>query len=91
VIDASLFAEPAERKLYDAMQAARVLFTLHFGAGDYTGALKSLAPLKAPVDAFFEGVMVNVEDSTLRANRLALLNELHVLMNKVADLSRLAT
>lgn len=88
--DANLFAELAERSLYDEMQFREVQFAMYFAAGDYTSALKSLAPLKGPVDAFFDGVMVNVEDAKLRGNRLALLNDLHVLMNKVADLSKLA-
>jgi len=49
-----------------------------------------MAALKTPVDAFFDSVMVNAEDPALRANRLALLNELHQAMNQVGDLSRLA-
>jgi len=52
--------------------------------------LKSLAPLKLPVDAFFDDVMVNVEDAGIRANRLALLAELRATMNRVADLALLA-
>ncbi len=88
--DPSLFVEPAERSLYVALQAAKPVFDKHFAAGDYTSALKSLAPLKTPVDAFFNGVMVNAEDPKLRANRLALLADLHSLMNRVADLSKLA-
>ena len=55
-----------------------------------TELLKSLAPMKAPVDRFFEDVMVNVEDAKVRANRLALLWRLHRTMNMVAELSRLA-
>ncbi|MEO8384289.1 MAG: glycine--tRNA ligase subunit beta [Betaproteobacteria bacterium] len=89
-VEASLLVEPAERSLYEALQAAKPVFEKYFAAGDYTGALKSLAPLKVPVDAFFDGVMVNAEDPKLRANRLALLADLHSLMNKVADLSKLA-
>ena len=88
--DAGLLVEPAERSLYDAMQAAKPVFDKYFATSDYTSALKSLAPLKVPVDAFFDGVMVNAEEPKLRANRLALLADLHGLMNKVADLSRLA-
>jgi len=61
-----------------------------FDAGDYTGSLKALAALKAPVDAFFDGVMVNAENASLRTNRLGLLAILHRDMNRVADLSRLA-
>jgi glycyl-tRNA synthetase beta chain len=61
-----------------------------FERGDYTAALCALAALKAPVDAFFDQVMVNVEDASLRANRLGLLALLHQAMNRVADLSRLS-
>ncbi len=61
-----------------------------FAAGDYTASLQALAALKAPVDAFFDHVMVNAEDPALKANRLALLNRLHRTMNRVADISRLA-
>jgi glycyl-tRNA synthetase beta chain len=61
-----------------------------FARGDYTASLQALAALKAPVDAFFDGVMVNADDAALRNNRLALLGGLHAAMNRVADLSRLA-
>jgi glycyl-tRNA synthetase beta chain len=53
-------------------------------------SLQALAALKAPVDAFFESVMVNADDAALRANRLGLLAQLHAAMNRVADLSKLA-
>ncbi len=86
----ALFAEPAEKAVYDAMVAVQPGFEKKYSAGDYTEALKTLAPLKAPVDAFFDGVMVNAEDKALRENRLALLGDLHALMNRVADLSKLA-
>jgi glycyl-tRNA synthetase beta chain len=62
-----------------------------FEAGDYTASLQSLAALRAPVDAFFDGVMVNAEDLALRKNRQGLLKTLHEAMNRVADLSKLAT
>ena len=86
-----LLQEAAERALAaaigDVQPAADLLFEQH----DYTGSLKALAALKGPVDAFFDDVMVNAEDPLLRANRLALLGRLHAAMNRVADLSRLAT
>jgi glycyl-tRNA synthetase beta chain len=59
-------------------------------AGDYTGSLQTLAALRPQVDAFFEDVMVNAEELDLRLNRLGLLKSLHIAMNRVADLSRLA-
>ena len=62
-----------------------------FDAGDYTASLQTLAALREPVDAFFDGVMVNAEQADLRRNRLGLLATLHGAMNRVADLSRLAT
>jgi glycyl-tRNA synthetase beta chain len=61
-----------------------------FANGDYTASLMTLAALRAPVDAFFDGVMVNADDPALKANRLGLLKSLHEAMNRVADLSRLA-
>jgi glycyl-tRNA synthetase beta chain len=57
---------------------------------DYTAALKMLAGLRATVDAFFDQVMVNAEEPSIRANRLALLSELAQMMNAVADISRLS-
>jgi len=90
-IKTELLQEAAEQALAaaiaDVQPAADRLFEQH----DYTGSLKALAALKAPVDAFFDDVMVNAEDAALRANRLALLGRLHAAMNRVADLSRLAT
>ncbi len=88
--DAMLLAEPAERTLFEALNNTTPAFEAAFAARNYTAALKSLAPLKVPVDAFFDGVMVNADDIKLRNNRLALLGDLHRLMNKVADLSKLA-
>ena len=66
------------------------VFERHFAANDFSAALQSLAPLKGPVDTFFDQVMVNAEDPVVRANRLGLLASLHREMNRVADLSKLA-
>jgi glycyl-tRNA synthetase beta chain len=90
VTDATLFVEPAERALADALEAVAPRSEAAFAAGDYTGSLQALAALKTPVDAFFDTVMVNADDPRLRANRLGLLARLHAAMNRVADLSRLA-
>ncbi|MFY9476661.1 MAG: glycine--tRNA ligase subunit beta [Aquabacterium sp.] len=89
-VDTALLKEPAEAALYESLQSVAPQAQQAFEAGDYTGALKALAVLKAPVDAFFDGVMVNAEDAALKANRLGLLATLHGAMNRVADLSRLA-
>ena len=86
-----LLQEDAEKALHGAMQ--RVLPQAHqqWQSGDYTASLQTLAALRVPVDAFFEDVMVNAEQLDLRLNRLGLLKTLHVAMNRVADLSKLAT
>jgi len=89
-VDAALLRESAEQALAAALQAVAPQADAAFAAGDYTGNLQVLAQLKAPVDAFFDGVMVNADDAALRANRLALLGGLQRAMNRVADLSRLA-
>ena len=89
-IDVSLLVEPAERALHEALQAIDPVSRAAFEAGDYSASLRALAALKAPVDAFFDQVMVNVDDDRLRANRLGLLATLHAAMNRVADLSKLA-
>ncbi len=89
-VDEGLLKEAAERALYDALQAAAPKARASFEEGDYTASLQALAVLKAPVDAFFDGVMVNADDAALKANRLGLLATLHKAMNQVADISRLA-
>ena len=86
-----LLKEPAEVALYAAMQEVAPQANTQFEAGDYTASLQTLAALRAPVDAFFDGVMVNAEEMDLRLNRQGLLKSLHDAMNRVADLSRLAT
>jgi glycyl-tRNA synthetase beta chain len=89
-VQPALFAEEAERALQAALDAVRPRADAAFDRGDYTASLRELAALKAPVDAFFDSVMVNANDPALRANRLALLGGLQKAMNRVADLSRLA-
>ena len=76
--------------MYNALQSVAPKADAAFDSGDYAGSLQALAALKEPVDTFFDDVMVNVEDAALRNNRLALLARLHAVMNRVADLSRLA-
>ncbi|MEJ8823877.1 glycine--tRNA ligase subunit beta [Variovorax humicola] len=87
----ALLQEPAEKALRAAMQQVVPTADAQFDAGDYTASLQSLAALRAPVDAFFDGVMVNAEQADLRLNRLGLLKSLHESMNRVAQLERLAT
>ncbi|MDE2418518.1 MAG: glycine--tRNA ligase subunit beta [Burkholderiales bacterium] len=89
-VSAVLLQEAAEKVLYAAMQTVVPQAQSQWEAGDYTASLQSLAALRVPVDAFFEDVMVNAEALDLRLNRLGLLKSLHVAMNRVADLSKLA-
>jgi glycyl-tRNA synthetase beta chain len=90
-VDVKLLQEAEEQQLHQALQSVAATAGPKFDSGDYGGGLVLCAALKAPVDAFFDKVMVNAEDRALRQNRLALLAQLHALMNRVADLSRLAT
>jgi glycyl-tRNA synthetase beta chain len=89
-VDPARLPEPAEQALYAAMQRCLPESTAQFEAGDLAASLQTLAALRAPVDAFFNDVMVNADDPALKANRLALLKSLHRAMNRVADVSRLA-
>jgi len=89
--ESALFVEPAEKALARIVKQIGPDAAKRFAANDYAGTLKLLAQIKEPVDTFFNDVMVMAEDPKLRANRIALLRELHSLMNQVADISRLAT
>jgi len=89
-VNKELLKEQAEIALSEALSGVKPKADAAFDQGDYTASLKALAALKTPVDAFFDNVMVNAEDPALRANRLALLAQLHGAMNRVADLSKLA-
>ena len=90
-IDEALLHEPAEQHLAGVLKTVQPLADGFFHNGEYAASLRELAALKAPVDAFFDSVMVNATDERLRANRLGLLKTLHEAMNRVADLSRLAS
>ncbi len=88
--DSALLVEPAEIALAAIIEKIRPDVAARFAVNDYAGSLKVLAQAREPVDAFFNDVMVMAEDPGIRGNRIALLRELHALMNQVADLSRLA-
>ena len=86
-VDQSLFAEQAEKDLYQALQAITPVVTPLLQARDYTPALTELAALRAPIDAFFENVMVMADDAAIKQNRLRLLAQLRALFTSVADIS----
>ncbi len=89
-INDALLQEPAEKALATTLAKIKPEADALFESGDYTSSLKALAALKAPVDDFFDNVMVNADDPALKANRQGLLATLHQAMNRVADLSKLA-
>jgi glycyl-tRNA synthetase beta chain len=86
-----LLLEDAEKALHTAMQIFLPEAQRMFESGNYTDSLQELAFFREPVDAFFDSVMVNAEQLDVRRNRLGLLKTLHVAMNRVADLSKLAS
>ena len=90
-VDDSLLQEPTEQALAAALNTTKAEADRLFEAGDYTASLQALATLREPVDAFFDNVMVNADDPALKANRQGLLATLHQAMNRVADLSKLAS
>jgi glycyl-tRNA synthetase beta chain len=90
-VNTALFKEDAEQALYAVMQKLLPESEAQFNAGDYTASLQTLATLRSPVDAFFDDVMVNAEEMDLRLNRQGMLKKLHEAMNRVADLSALAS
>jgi glycyl-tRNA synthetase beta chain len=86
----ALLALPAEKALAAALAEAAPAAAERVAAEDFEGAMRALAPLRAPVDAFFLDVTVNADDPALRVNRLRLLNELRAAVHSVADFSKIA-
>jgi len=89
-VNPALLQDTAEKNLAAAVTRVQPEVDAAFAAGDFTGTLKTLAQLRDDVDAFFNDVMVMADDIALRNNRLALLSSLHGMMNRVADISKLA-
>ena len=89
-VNPALLQDTAEKNLAAAVTRVQPEVDAAFAAGDFAGTLKTLAQLRDDVDAFFNDVMVMAEDIALRNNRLALLSSLHGMMNRVADISKLA-
>ena len=88
-INETLFSEVAEKDLYNILNEVATISMQYYQQQDYTKSLIELAKLKNNIDIFFEKVMVNVDDINIKNNRLALLNSLFAVMNKIADLSKL--
>jgi glycyl-tRNA synthetase beta chain len=90
-VDVSALAEPAERELWSAFQRVEPKAVEDLERQSYRDALRTLSSLRAPVDGFFDKVLVMSPDEKLRQNRLALLNRLRELFTRVADLSEIVT
>jgi glycyl-tRNA synthetase beta chain len=88
-INSSLLAEPAEQNLYQSFLKAKEKIDSLLNKRDYPSALLEMTQMKKPIDEFFEGVMVMVEDEGTRNNRLALLDEIGKLFLRIADFSKL--
>ncbi len=88
-IDEKLLQETEEKILNNKLQSMAEKIMPLFDDGNYSDALQQLAALRDPIDAFFDKVMVMADDEALKNNRLAMLNQLHALFMKAADLSRL--
>ncbi|WP_438446237.1 glycine--tRNA ligase subunit beta [Gorillibacterium sp. sgz5001074] len=88
-VDPSVFADPTEKSLYAAWQSAHSEFVKQLDAGDEQEALRTLAGLKEPINAFFDAVMVMAEDLKVRSNRLGLLSLLASDVKRLADFSKL--
>ena len=88
-INPSLFSEPVEKNLYQSFLKARENISRFLSQKDYETALLEMTQMKKPIDDFFEGVMVMVEDEAIRNNRLALLDEIGKLFLRIADFSKL--
>ena len=89
-VDPALLLEEAEKALFSAVNHAESEASQAVALQDFEGAMRALATLRAPVDAFFDAVMVNVDDEVVRANRLALLARIRAATGQVADFSKIA-
>ena len=90
-VDIALFITDAERNLYAAVNEIKGQIIGGIETNDYNLALKEMARLRPPVDAFFEGVMVMDKDEKVRFNRLSLLAEISAVFHKIADFSKIVT
>lgn len=88
-VDAALLREPAEKILYEKIAGAKAEMEAALAVEDFAAAMAALAALRGPVDAFFDQVTVNADDTALRANRLNLLNSIRNVTREVADFSKI--
>ncbi len=89
-INASLFQDPSETALYDAYQTVKKRVSRHLSQGDFAQALRNMASLRDPVDAFFVAVLVMADDPDIRKNRLTLLERIGSLFDAIADFTKIS-
>ena len=89
-INAALFQDPSETALYDAYQTVKKRVSRHLSQGDFGQALRNMASLRDPVDAFFVAVLVMAEDPDIRKNRLTLLSHIGALFDTIADFTKIS-
>jgi len=89
-INASLFLDPSETALYDAYQTVKKRVSRHLSQGDFAQALRNMASLRDPVDAFFAAVLVMADDPDIRKNRLTLLERIGSLFDTIADFTKIS-
>ncbi len=89
-VDPAKLVEPAERTLYDAIVTAKATAADAVAREDFAAAMTALAMLRAPVDTFFDAILVNADDRAVRENRLTLLNEIRAATLTVADFAKIA-
>jgi len=89
-INASLFRDPCESALYDAYQTVKKRVSRHLSQGDFARALRVMASLRDPVDAFFAAVLVMADDPDIRKNRLTLLERIGSLFDAIADFTKIS-
>jgi glycyl-tRNA synthetase beta chain len=87
--DARLAENGAEKALFAALDVAEALIGPAVKVEDFGAAMSAMAALRGPIDGFFEGVMVNAENSMVRRNRLCLLNRIRRVMGQVADFAEI--
>jgi glycyl-tRNA synthetase beta chain len=89
-VSPSNLSEAAEKDLYQAFLKAKEKIEIDLDKREYEAALQEMIQMKKPIDDFFDGVMVMVEDEAIRTNRLALLDEIGRLFLRIADFSKLS-
>ena len=89
-VDPARLVEPAEKALFEAIVAAKATAADAVAREDFAAAMAALASLRAPVDTFFDAILVNADDKAVRENRLTLLNEIRAATLTVADFSKIA-